>query len=285
MNFIAIDVEVSIVGGANGIPFLFFDPNHPFAHRFSFHPLPFESYNNFQNEIPGNREIYWVIEEELDIPIPSLDLQKAFNCFKAIPSTGAKYTIKLCADVPNNSNPTNMPPQTGSTTGHTFVVVSKSNGTKNVTQVFGFYAQKHPGYLDPFRAMPSIVKNNQLREINASIEMNLTEAQFETLRKKALELAKSKYDANDFNCTNYGLDLFNSVRTKPLIIEKYIAYLPANVTLWGTTEINRITIDKTPQMLFKKLHEMKDNKDSEASRIVIDTTTKTKAPLSHGECN
>jgi hypothetical protein len=279
MNSIYIDVEITTMSHSFGMPYSIFDPSNPFIQRNTFQHLPYR--HKFHNEAFNGREVYWVLEEEVSIIPPSLDLQKAFNCFNLVPSIGAKYSLKLCADVPNNDRPTQLPLQPDSETGHTFIVVTKSNGTANVVQVFGFYAQKHPGYIDPLRAMPSIIRNNRLREINASIEMSLTEAQFEHLRKKAFELAKQKYDVNDYNCTNYGLDLFNSVRTKPLTIDSYTIYLPP----LGPASVHKFIIDKTPQMLFKKLQEMKNRNDSEASCIFIDQTDNSKAPLSHGECN
>lgn len=280
MNSIAVEVEISIVGGANGIPLSFFDPNHPFAPHSVYRPLPYWECDNKIHDKNGFAKDLWVIvEEELTTTEDGLDLKKAFNCFNTIPSSGAKYKIKLCVDVPNNKNPLLLPPDTGSRTGHTFIVMTKSNGSTSITQVFGFYSVKHPGYLFPFRSLPSIIKNNQLREINASIEMSLTENQFDNLRKKALEFAKMKYAALDYNCTNFALDLFNSARTSPIIIDSYVAILTRDI------DIDPITIEKTPQMLFKKLKQMKDSKNIEASNINIDQTEKTIAPLSHGECN
>lgn len=285
INYIAIDVEITMTTGSSATAYSMFHPDNPFIRWNHYRPLPFWDYRNkYDNDSLYNGEIYWVVEEELTITPPSLDLKKAFNCFNQIPSSGAHYSIKLCADVPDNSHPMLLPPQTGNETGHTFVVVTKKNGNSSVTQVFGFYAYKHPGYIFPFRPLDSVIKNNQLREINASIEMELTQAQFELLRKNAFELAKHKYAAASYNCTNFSMDLFNSVRAKPIIIETCTIYLPTNNS-YSPTESNRMTINKTPQMLFKRLKEMKDSKSDEASRIVIDTTKNTKAPLSHGECN
>lgn len=285
MNCISVEVEITIISGSRGMPYSIFHPNNPFICRNDFRPLPYLNYNNkFENCTSYGGEVHWVVEEELTITPPSLDLNKAFNCFNSIPSGGAKYSIKLCVDVPNNRNPETLSLLTNSETGHSFVVVTKSNGNHSVTQVFGFYAQKHPGYLFPFRSMPSVIKNNQLREINASIEMGLTEVQFELLRKKTFELAKRNYEAADYNCTNYGLELFNSLRTSPIIINTYTVYLP-KTNPYSVTESNKLIIDKTPQMLFKQLKQMKYAKVPDAPRIVIDTTGNTKAPISHGECN
>lgn len=283
---IAVDIQVTITSGLNGIPYSLFHPNNPFIYGSRIRSLPhLNNLNKFKTEsFPYGNE-YWVVEEELTMTPPSIDLKKVFNCFNQIPSGGATYKIKLCADVPYNDNPTLLSYNTNSDIGHSFIVITKSNGTKSITQVFGFYAAQHPGYLAPFRPMISVFKNNQLREINASIEQILTEAQFEVIRKKAFELARQKYNAASYNCTNFGLDIFNSVRSNPIITDSYTVYLPNNNNSYGTSDINKLQIEKTPQMLFKKLKEMKDGKGTEACSISIDTTNKTKAPLSHGECD
>ncbi len=278
MNLIAVDVEITIVRSLKGLPLSLFHPNNPFAKKDYCRPLPYWEYENKFNNKQFNGEFNLIIEEELTIT-PELDIKKALNCFNQVPSAGAKYTIKLCIDVPDNKHPLLLPPDSGSETGHTFVVMTKANDAKTITQVFGFYAYKHPGYLFPFRPLKSVIKNNQLREINASIEMSLSEAQFENLRKKALELAKLKYAALDYNCSNFGLDLFNSVRNQPITVDSYVVYINRVI------DIDPMTIDKTPQMLFKKLKQMKDSNNAEAPHITIDQSTNTKAPLSHGECN
>jgi hypothetical protein len=267
------------------LPTGFFHPDHPFIGQTKCKPLPFllPQEKAFSNHF-GNNDVRWIIQEELTSLPPNVDLIKAFNCFKIIPSQGAKYVIKICVDVPDNNSPLDLPPYTGSESGHTFIVLTKSNGPRSVTQVFGFYATKHPGYINPWKGMTSVIKNNQLREINASDEMSLTADQFNCLREKALELAKHKYEAASYNCTNFALDLFNAVRAKPIIIETFKVQLPVmQGYFWSQTD--EIIIEKTPQKLYKKLSEMKKNHDPEASNIQLDLKGKTTAPLSHGECN
>lgn len=285
-EYLKIDFEISIISGLNGQhPSTVFNPQNPFLKTF-YRPLPFMDYSNkFYSGGFNNIDLYTVVEEEFTVDPPSLNLKKVFNCFNRVASIGATYKIKLCVDIPNNKHPMYLPLLTGSETGHSFIVLTKSNGAKTVTQVFGFYSQKHPGYLFPFRELPSVVKNNQLREINASIEMNLTEAQFEIIRNKAFELAKRKYALARYNCSNFGVDLLNSVRAKPLTVDPHTIYLPTNVSIYGVTEVNKITVDVTVQTLFKKLNEMKNSKDPEASCITIDQSHNSKAPLSSGECD
>jgi len=69
---------------------------------------------------------------------PSIDLQKYFNCFDHISDNGATYSIKLCTDLPVNSNP-NALVTTSLTPGHAFLTLTKSNGGQSITQSFGFY--------------------------------------------------------------------------------------------------------------------------------------------------
>src|SRR5690349_7405303 len=111
MNSIAIDVEITIVRGSNGIPLSLFAQNNPFVHRDFRRPLPFWEFENKfhdNNQFSGN--LHLIVEEELTITPPSLDLKKAFNCFNQVPSGGAKYSIKLCVDVPDNNKPLLLPP-------------------------------------------------------------------------------------------------------------------------------------------------------------------------------
>lgn len=286
-DYIGVKVEVITVFGSGSMHNSKFLINNPFHLSNHFKPLPYPEYDTrmFNNIGSYNEDVYCLIEEEITIVPPALDLKRAFNCFNNIPSSGASYSIKLCVDVPNNKKPELLVLRTDSEIGHSFIVVTKSNGAKTITQVFGFYAKRHPGYLFPFREMPSVIRNNNLREINASIEMSLTEKQFELLREKALELAKHKFNAASYNCTDYGLNLFNSLRSQPINIDTYTVYLPNNNNFYGTAEVNQLPIERTPQRLFKKLKEMKNKKDKESSSILINQTDTTKAPRSHGECD
>lgn len=107
-------------------------------------------------------------------------------------------------------------------------------------------------------------------EYNASILMNnLSQLDFNTVKNLALNYANSLlYDINDFNCSDYALDCFNSIRTSPLVIPNTVFPLKD----YGTT----------PNGIYKKLNEMKNNNDPEAANIGIGVFT---ALTSHGPCN
>ncbi|MGN6402600.1 MAG: hypothetical protein ACTHMD_19230, partial [Flavisolibacter sp.] len=103
-------------------------------------------------------------EPEYVYSLTGIDLTKIFKCFDNVPSVGAVYSVKLCTDIPSNNNPGASSNSTGVSAGHTFLIVSKKNGTTVVTQSFGFYPQSSPSWYDPFGSVTSTVKDNGSQE-------------------------------------------------------------------------------------------------------------------------
>jgi len=225
------------------------------------------------------------IEAEYIYNLPGVDLSKMFKCFDNVPSIGATYSIRLCSDIPSNSNPNASANFSAASGGHTFLTITKTNGSTSVTQSFGFYPSSQPSWIDPFSPVTSTLKDNGAQEINASLEMNLTETQFNTVKQNAISWSTRNYELTDYNCSNYAVDIFNSVRTTPIIIPGYQIVLPGNTNPWAPNNPVTVTINKSPQMLFSKLQEMKNNNDPESSKIVIDQSHNYTAPISKGECN
>ena len=225
------------------------------------------------------------IEEEYIYTLPGIDLNKIFKCFDGVPSAGAYYTIKLCSDIPSNNNPGGSANFSAASGGHTFLTITKTNGSSGVTQSFGFYPSSTPSAWDPFAPVTSEIKDNGLQEINAGIEMDITENQFNAIKQNAITWTSKNYQLADYNCSNYAIDIFNSVRTIPLIIPGYQIILPGSTNPWAPGSQVTVTIDKSPQMLFLKLQEMKNRNDPEAANIRIDLSHNYKAPVSKGECN
>jgi hypothetical protein len=225
------------------------------------------------------------IEAEYIYNLPGVDLSKMFKCFDNVPSIGATYSIRLCSDIPSNSNPNASANFSAASGGHTFLTITKTNGSTSVTQSFGFYPSSQPSWIDPFSPVTSTLKDNGAQEINASLEMNLTETQFNTVKQNAISWSTRNYELTDYNCSNYAVDIFNSVRTTPIIIPGYQIVLPGNTNPWAPNNPITVTINKSPQMLFSKLQEMKNNNDPESSKIVIDQSHNYTAPISKGECN
>lgn len=96
-------------------------------------------------------------------------------------------------------------------------------------------------------------------EFNASLKMNITSAQLHTVITTIKNLANSSYDIDQYNCTDFALQVFNSVRTtNPLTIPLYvIPGDPASVE------------SKTPQGLYQKLWSMKEAGVDEAANITL----------------
>jgi hypothetical protein len=216
--------------------------------------------------------------------LPIIDLSSFLKCFDNIPSTGATFTIKLCSDLPVSSNPAFI--TLGTNSGHTFITLTKTNGSQSITQSFGFYPVQNPSVLNPFGTIPGGIKNNGGHEVNASIQMTITANQFSTVATNSLAWANNTYSLSTYNCTNYALNLFNSVRTTPISIDPLTVYLPSNGTTYNpAAPPATATIIDSPQSLFIKLQGMKTSGSSEAQNIAIDQSGNTFSPVSHGACN
>jgi len=225
------------------------------------------------------------IEAEYIYNLPGVDLSKMFKCFDNVPSIGATYSIRLCSDIPSNSNPNASANFSAASGGHTFLTITKANGSTSVTQSFGFYPFSQPSWIDPFSPVTSAIKDNGAQEINASLDMDLTETQFNTIKQNSISWSTRNYELADYNCGNYAVDIFNSVRNTPLIIPGYQIILPGTTNPWVPSSPITVLINNSPQMLFSKLQEMKNNNGPESSKIVIDQSHNYTAPISKGECN
>ena len=104
--------------------------------------------------------------------------------------------------------------------------------------------------------------------------MNLTPEDFRKTLSHIADLAKYiKYDIDEYNCTDFALDVFNFTRlNSPIEIPKYD--IPGGMTQKGTS---------TPQGLYVKLKSMKQA-GIESSNIEI-PGSKQWVSKSNGPCN
>ncbi len=75
----------------------------------------------------------------------------------------------------------------------------------------------------------SIIYDNGGHDFDAKITMNVTQTQFESLMTQSKNIANNY--SYDFNCTDYGLNLFNSVRpeqSKLIVLDWIGQYLGSN---------------------------------------------------------
>lgn len=226
------------------------------------------------------------LEPEYIYSLPAINVAKFFNCFDNVPSTGASYSITLCVDVASNTNPASSGGSSPFSAGHTYLTVTKSNGSSSVTQSFGFYPETDPSLTSMLAPTKSCIRDNGGQEYNASIKMYITESEFDRVKSNALSLVSNNYSLDQYNCSNYAMDIFNSVRSNALTVAPVTIYMSTNSTMWGiSSSTDKVTINKSPQMLFATLEDMKNGNSMEANNINIDLSHNSRSGISKGECN
>ncbi|WP_205573341.1 hypothetical protein [Flavisolibacter nicotianae] len=219
----------------------------------------------------SNDPVVLIDKESQDVN-PAIDVQKYVKCFSNIPDAGSTCYIEISSDIPVDNNPNAFFDFSTMSPGHTFITISKSNGTQHVTQNIGFYPKS--GYKSMTYA-PTAGKlvDNAKHEFNASLYMSLTPAQLSTVLLRIQQLSNLNYDIDQYNCTDWALDIFNSVRTNKL-----------EIPLYGLPDSPMTQSTRTPQGLYNKLQQMVNNNDPEKKNITIDII-KGYAGGSNGPCN
>lgn len=198
-----------------------------------------------------------LIDFENQDELLELDLQKIINCFNAVPNSGAHCTIEILTDIPVDANPDAVYDLGEKAPGHVFLKLSKHNGAQQVDQYIGFYPKS--GYKSvTYAPTPSKLVTNQFHEYNASLSMDLTPERLATAISAIQLYSGHNYDVDQYNCTNFALDVFNSVRGIGLSIPLY--GLPGSPMTHSTA---------TPGGLYHKLKEMSNNNDPEKPNIAV----------------
>lgn len=164
----------------------------------------------------------------------NIKLQDYFKCFEKVSSTSTTlYSLSLNADLPNN-NDANWLINSSLNPGHAFITLTKSDGTNSVTVSFGFYPSISVLSITG-AAVGSMVNDDGGHEFNASISTGLSSLQFQSALETAVYLAgHANYDLNDYNCTDYAIEIYNSTSPRGnLIVPDWIG--PDGITNFGTT--------------------------------------------------
>ncbi|TDW97073.1 hypothetical protein [Dinghuibacter silviterrae] len=230
-----------------------------------------------------------LVDQDYTASLPVVDLSKMFNCFdddNIVPSIGATYTITICSDVPVNALPEAAINNDPTSAGHSFLVVTKTNGTASLTQAFGFYPAQTPSVFNPFAPVPSNVKDNGGHEVNASYSINVSHDQFAGFRQTALNLSKNQYSLDNDNCTDFAVGSFNAAGGTQLNLPPLIVYMPATIMNGVTASPSyQVKIKNSPQGLYAALQQMKQQGGAQAANIHLDLSGKTQSPKSHGQCD
>ncbi|MEP6712485.1 MAG: hypothetical protein ABJA37_08725 [Ferruginibacter sp.] len=122
----------------------------------------------------------------------------------------AEYSITICADLPDNSNPKCVYKK--GEPGHVFLVLSKQNNVTPeavVIRSFGFYPRLPVTCL--IKQVRSEILDNSDREYDVSLEKKLSKEEFALLLEKCIEFSKKKYNLKRYNCYEYVMEVFNSL--------------------------------------------------------------------------
>lgn len=216
-----------------------------------------------------------LIDYETVENLPSIDIKKYLQCFSNIPDAGATCTIKILTDIPVDNDPHAFFDWNNNSPGHTFLQITKANGSQMVQQNIGFYPMLDWKNILTTAPIDGKFVDNTQHEFNASLSMNLTPEKFNSTITHILYLANFiRYDIDGYNCTDFALDVFNHSRGgNQLTIPMYD--IPGGTAPYGSA---------TPQGLFNKLKDMKKQAGAEAANITI-PGVKGFAGNSNGPCN
>jgi hypothetical protein len=203
----------------------------------------------------------------------AIELEKFINCFTQIPDAGATCSIEIYADIPIDADPNKLLDFNSGSPGHSFIQIKKSNGGQSAIQNLGFYPKT--GWKTGLTNAPIEGKfvDNGSHEFNVSFKMELNPNDFASTLTEILYLKNMMYDIDNFNCTDWALEVFNKTRTNKLQIPLYD--LPGNYPSTGTS---------TPQGLYQRLKQMAEGNDPEAGNITIGFS-KGWVAASTGPCN
>jgi hypothetical protein len=213
-----------------------------------------------------------LVDKEYQDVNPAINVQQYINCFNNIPDAGSTCSIEIYSDIPVDNNSNSFFDISTMSPGHTFISISKVNGAQRVSQNIGFYPIS--GYKSMTYA-PTAGKlvDNARHEFNASLSMALTPAQLSTILLRVQQWSNLNYDVDQYNCTDWALDIFNSVRASKL-----------DIPLYGIPGSPMTQATRTPQGLYQKLQQMMSSNDPEKGNITIGII-KGYAGGSTGPCN
>ncbi|MEO6729818.1 MAG: hypothetical protein ABIN01_01280 [Ferruginibacter sp.] len=236
-------------------------------------PLDYIEYGNI-NAAPFEDHAVLIDYEPVEDLSP-INLKEYVRCFNDVPDAGAVCTIKILTDIPVDKDPNAFFNWDNGSPGHTFLQITKVNGSQSVQQNIGFYPVS--GWKSTLTPAPTPGKfvDNDDHEFNASLTMNLTPEQLQSTLIHMQYLANFiQYDIDEFNCTDFALNVFNYRRGgNQLTIPMYD--IPGGTAAGGTA---------TPQGLYQKLSSMKKQGTNESNNIII-PGVKGFVGSSNGPCN
>ncbi|MDR6513690.1 hypothetical protein [Chryseobacterium camelliae] len=178
-----------------------------------------------------------------DAPTEAINIQEVLNCFNNIPSNAqTTYKVTIHSHLANPGNPYQVYNASQNDPGHAYITMQKTNGSATRSTTFGFYPSAGSWMTAIKDAENSAIgqEDPQKRRSDGSYTITVSEAAFNNARNAALAGSAKQYDLNDYNCTNFALQVFNAA-------------------MGGTgLQVSNSSIGyKTPSSLYLKLSEMK----------------------------
>ncbi len=182
----------------------------------------------------------------------------------------ATYTITISADLPVDDQPETMFNWREGSPGHAFLTLTKSNPSEIVSQNLGFYPNTSWKSIITSDVNSKVVDDSD-HEFQASYAVSVTGYQFQVALDKIAAIQSKKYNLGNYNCTDFVLEVFNTVQpsfTVPPHIVPNLSY-------------SAIQTANTPQGLFDRISQLQTAGTSGASA----SSSKNYSTISHGPCN
>lgn len=191
----------------------------------------------------------------------AIDITKYLKCFGSIPDAGATCSITIYSDIPVNGDPSQFFNWQSGSPGHTFISFRKSNGQQSVQQVFGWYPAQSWQAVTTTAPINGKFVDDAGHEFNASYTVNINTLELQTGITKVLSLARTiTYDIDEYNCTDFALEVFNSTVYPTLALDIPMYDIPGGSAPFGTA---------TPNGLYQKLQQLQAAGGTTAPNISI----------------
>lgn len=220
----------------------------------------------------GSADPVILVDREMQDVNEPIDIEKFINCFNAIPDAGATCSIEILADIPVDNDPNKIFNFTSRSPGHTFLNIRKSNGSQSVSQNIGFYPQIGLKTLLTNAPIEGKFVDNQQHEFNCGFKIAITPGQLHSAIVEMQRDKNYKYDIDNYNCTDWALDVFNAAGGN------------LQVPLYDISGTYPSTGTRMPSSVYNKLQAMKNANDPRAGGITIGLV-KGFAGNSTGPCN
>lgn len=147
-------------------------------------------------------------------PAQSINLAQRLLCFNAVPTNASTtYKITIHAHSAIQGLPSaefNLPARDP---GHAYITLEKANGSNVQRLSFGFYPKVETWVTPTKNGVASGIGEeyaNQYRRSDIRMTRTLTNAEFTSAVSSASSNGTKTYDLNDYNCTDFALEVFNA---------------------------------------------------------------------------